>query len=399
MSTLRGPVLWPAGPRRVVALADGVVAPELPEPLPARREDPAPEHGLILPAFADWHFHWVQMGIAGQAKPGTGEDLLQWLRGRAWPAEERFADEAGCRATAPEAVRRLQAVGTVAGAAYGSPHAASAEAFLEVAPEGFVCGPAVMTAGEPASLVRPLPDAMADLARLHARFGGRLVVAPRFALSCDEPTLRALGAFAQERRLVVATHLSENPDEVESVRNRFRGARDYLDVYERAGLVTGRTLLGHAIHVSDDELARIAAAGATVVHCPTSNRALGSGRMPLERLRAAGVRWVLGSDVGAGPELCLLDAVSAALEQHEGKTPVTAGELLHRATLTRTAVLSGATEADAGCGLRPGAIVVTPPDDLDLRTPDPEAWLAALVGAWRRDRRLQVRRVVTWPDV
>jgi guanine deaminase len=395
MPMLRGPVLWPTGPRRVVALADGVVAPELPEPLRARREDPAPVDGLILPAFGDWHFHWVQMGIAGQARPGSGEGLLEWLRGRAWPAEERFADAARCRVSVPEALRRLQAVGTLAGAAFASPHPHAAEAFLEMAPPGFACGPAVMTAGEPAALLRPLPDVLADLARLHDRFGDRLAVSPRFALSCDEETLLALGRFAAERRLLVQTHLAETADEVEGVGNRFK-ARDYLEVYARAGLVTPRTLLAHAVHVSDDELARIAGAGATVVHCPTSNRALGSGRMPLERLRAAGVRWVLGSDVGAGPELSLLDVIAGALEQHEGRAPVTAGELLHRATLGRAAIASGATESEGGCGLRPGAIVVTPPDELDLRKPDADAWLGALLAAWRAGRGPVVRRVVAW---
>lgn len=384
------------GPHRLVYLEDGVVAPELPEPLRASRHDPPPQAGLILPGFTDWHFHWVQMGIAGKAKAGE-MGLLPWLHDVAWPAEERFGDLARCRATVPEALRRLDAAGTVGGAAYASPHAASAEAFLERAHDGFVCGPAVMTTGEPAALLRPLAAAMQDLERLHARFVNRLVVTPRFALSCDDETLAALGRFASERGLIVQTHLSEQTAEVETVRNRFRGDADYLAVYERAGLVGPRTLLAHTIHVSDGELERIARAGATVVHCPSSNRALGSGRMPLERLRRAGVPWVLGSDVGAGPELCMLDAICAALDQHQGQAPVTAAELLHHATLSLAAVLGGQTLHAGGCGVRAGAIVVAPPDGIDLRATDAASLLDALLDAWRRDRRFRVRRVEPWP--
>lgn len=399
MTVLRGPVLWPVGPRRLVFLEDGVVAPELPEPLRARRGDPAPERGLVLPAFADWHFHWVQMGVAGSARPaadGRG-GLLEWLRTTAWPAEARFADPERCRIAAPEAARRLQAAGTVAGSAWGSPHAASVDAFLDVVPEGFSCGPAVMTGGEPPALVRPLDTALEELAGLRLRHGARLVVSPRFALSCDDAALLALGRFANEHGLAVHTHFAENEDEVASVAHRFRDARDYLDVYERAGLLGPRTLLAHAVHATDDELARIAAAGATVVHCPSSNGALGSGRMPLERLRHHGVRWVLGSDVGAGPSLCMLDAMASALAQHAGAAPLTATEAYHRATLGPVAVASGQTEVDGGCGMRPGAIVVAPPRGVDPRCADAEEWLGALLAEWRTEGRFEVRRVVPWP--
>jgi guanine deaminase len=234
---------------------------------------------------------------------------------------------------------------------------------------------------------------MAELEALRARFGTRLVVSPRFALSCDDRTLAALGAFAERHGLLVQTHLGENEDEVAGVRAQFPSARDYLDVYERAGLLGPRTLLGHVIHVSDDELRRIAVAKAVVVHCPTSNRALGSGRMPLERLRDAGVRWVLGSDVGAGPNFCMLDVISEALAQHTGLAPLTAAECLHRATLGRAAVAAGRTESNVPCGARPGALVVARPAGLDLHRPDGDAWLEALLDVWRRERTLAVRRI------
>ena len=118
---LRGTIVWPLSATQAVVLADGVVAPDHPTPRPAGPGDPEREDGLIIPAFADWHFHWVQLGIAGRAT----RQLLGWLTNTAWPEEERFADPGVCTAEAPGAVERLRSVGTLAGAGYGSPNAAS----------------------------------------------------------------------------------------------------------------------------------------------------------------------------------------------------------------------------------------------------------------------------------
>lgn len=376
MTALRGPVCWPLSPTEAVYLADGVVAADLPAPRPATKDDPPPVDGVIVPAFADWHFHWVQRGIAGRG----GQALLAWLERTTWPEEKRFADPEVCRREAPDAVAALRGVGTLAGAAYGSPHAESAVAFLEAAPPSFLCGPAVMTSGGPSALRRGLTETLREIESLADRFGARVAVSPRFALSCDDTTLAALGDLARRRGLAVQTHLSETGDEVAAVARAFPSARDYLDVYARAGLVGPRTLLGHAIQVSDDELARIAAADAAVVHCPTSNLALGSGRMEIERVRAHGVRWLLGSDVGAGPDLSMLDPIAAALSVHDGFAEVTAVELFHRATLGLEAVLGGRTEAGQhSCDDRPGTLVLPWDGPPPRAGTSPESVLRALV--------------------
>jgi guanine deaminase len=393
VTALRGPVCWPLSPTEAVYLDDGVVAPDLPAPRPATEDDPPPARGVVVPAFADWHFHWVQRGIAGRG----GDTLLAWLERTTWPEEKRFADPDVCRREAPDAVAALRGVGTLAGAAYASPHAESAAAFLDAAPRPFVCGPAVMTSGGPSALRRGLTETLHEIELLADRFGARVVVSPRFALSCDDTTLAALGALARRRGLAVQTHLAETGDEVAAVARAFPSARDYLDVYARAGLVGPRTLLGHAIHVSDGELARIAAARAAVVHCPTSNLALGSGRMEIERVRAHGVRWLLGTDVGAGPDLSMLDPIAAALSVHDGFADVTAVELFHRATLGPAAVLAGRTEVrQRTCGDRPGALVFPwdgPPPRSGTR---PESVLRGLVEAGEGASGHAPAAVVAW---
>jgi guanine deaminase len=98
------------------------------------------------------------------------------------------------------------------------------------------------------------------------------------------------------------THVSEDPGEIAEVARLFPDARDYVDVYDRAGGLGPRTVLAHGIHLSDRELARLVETGTRIAHCPASNLFLASGVMPLARYLEAGLSIGLGSDVAAGPD-------------------------------------------------------------------------------------------------
>jgi guanine deaminase len=100
--------------------------------------------------------------------------------------------------------------------------------------------------------------------------------------------------------LLFTTHMNETLDEISLVRSTFPWARDYLATYERYGLLGDASVFAHNVHPTDDELGRLAMAGACVAHCPSSNAFLGSGLFPFRRHLDAGVRVALGSDVGAG---------------------------------------------------------------------------------------------------
>ncbi len=85
-----------------------------------------------------------------------------------------------------------------------------------------------------------------------------------------------------------------------------------MDVYDRAGGLGARTVLAHAVHLSDRELARLVETGSHVAHCPASNLFLASGVMPLGRYLAAGLSVGLGSDVAGGPDLSIFAAMRAS---------------------------------------------------------------------------------------
>ena len=102
-------------------------------------------------------------------------------------------------------------------------------------------------------------------------------------------------------------------------------------------------MLAHNVHPTDPELDALAATGASVAHCPSSNSALGSGLFPLRRHVERGVRVALGTDVGAGTSFSLLreglqSYFMQALLGADG-LPLTSAHMLYLATAAGAAAL------------------------------------------------------------
>ena len=125
----------------------------------------------------------------------------------------------------------------------------------------------------------------------------------------------AMGALWRENPdCLMQTHLSEQTDEVEWVKSLFPQARDYLDTYEAQGLLQEGALFGHAIYLTDREVARIRETGAALVHCPTSNTFIGSGLFPTMDMARKGIRVGLATDTGGGSSFSMLRTMAAAYE-------------------------------------------------------------------------------------
>jgi guanine deaminase len=140
------------------------------------------------------------------------------------------------------------------------------------------------------------------------------IVTPRFAPSCSRPALQSLAdlAAAYTPPLHIQTHISENTNEVELVKDVFPEAGSYAGVYDMYGLLTARTILAHAIHLSAEERALIRARNAKISHCPASNSALGSGICPVRTLLDEGITVGLGTDVSGGYSPSILEAARQA---------------------------------------------------------------------------------------
>ena len=322
---LRATVLTPLGAGGTTHLADGIVEVDAGGRIAAVREALGAEPGAIdlrpfvlLPGMVDLHAHLPQVPNAGL---GAGLDLLTWLERYIFPLERRWedADHAGVQSAL--AFRALAAAGTTTVLAYGAVYKAALDAAFEAADaHGIraILGKVMMDRItyderiEPATILeRSVRESEALAARWHGADDGRLgyAVTPRFAVSCTAEMLRESAALAARTGAWWQTHVSEDPGEIAEVARLFPEARDYVDVYDRAGGLGPRTILAHAVHLSDRELARLVETDTRLAHCPSSNLFLASGVMPLARYLEAGLTIGLGSDVAGGPDASIFSVM------------------------------------------------------------------------------------------
>lgn len=287
--------------------------------------------GLITAGFVDAHAHYPQTAIIAS----WGKRLIDWLNSYTFPEEMRFADPAYAAAIAARYFDLILANGTTTVASYCTIHPASVEAFLaEAERRGMraVAGKTCMDRDTAPAGLRDTAQAAYDqskalLERWHGR--GRLgyAITPRFAPTSTEAQLAALGAlWAEHPDCLMQTHLSEQTDEVAWVKGLYPEARDYLDTYEKHGLVGPGAVFGHAIWLTDREKARLAEADASLIHCPTSNSFIGSGLFDI-RLTAT-TRVGLATDTGGGSSFSMLRTMAAAYEIGQLK-----GRAIHPAEL------------------------------------------------------------------
>ena len=216
---------------------------------------------LILPGFIDPHIHFPQVQVIAS----WGEQLLDWLNRYTFPEEARYGDASHAESMASAFLDLLLAHGTTTACAFASVHPGSADALFSAARARgmrMIAGKVMMDRNAPETLrdtpQRGYDDSKRLIARWHGQDRLRYAITPRFAITSSPEQMEAAGALAREYPdLPIQTHLSENHAEIDFTLSLYSRARDYLDVYETYGLVGPKTLLGHAIHLTPREIARM----------------------------------------------------------------------------------------------------------------------------------------------
>lgn len=280
---------------------------------------------VIIPGLVDIHAHLPQYPAVAR----YAEALLPWLQKHVFPLEKQFRAGAS-RTQAPAFFADLARHGTTCGMIYAAVFEDSAEAAFTAAEASglrIVLGKIMMDVASYDGLPpEKIPDQSCAEAetlcrKWHGRDGGRLEYAfsPRFAISCTGELMRRAGELAKKHGAYLQTHLSENTDEIARVRTLFPERESYTDVYAHYGLLGPKSVFGHCIHLSSAEIRLLAESRSVVAHCPTSNFFLTSGLMPMDRLREAGLRIGLGSDVAGGPELNMWQVMRSAIETQKAR--------------------------------------------------------------------------------
>lgn len=329
--------------------------------------------GILMPGMVDAHVHFPQVRIIG----GLGMALLDWLARCALPEEERRADVAHAGEIAQEFLSGLVQSGTTTALVFGSHFPEAMEVLFAQAQQvglrmtsGLVVSDRILPEPLLTTPTQALDVGRALAERWHGQGRLRYAVTPRFSLSASQQMLESCGALFREgggpsEELWFTSHVNENPVEIEEVRRLFPEARDYVDTYDRHGLLGPRSVLAHNVHPAAAELERMGQTRTAAAHCPTSNFSLGSGLFPLRQHLAAGVPVALGSDVGAGTGFSLFqEGLQAYFGQRllgaEG-VQLAPSDLLHLSTRSGALALGLAeTVGDLSAGRQFDAVLVRP---------------------------------------
>lgn len=273
-------------------------------------------NGVIFPGLIDAHVHYPQMEMMAS----YGEKLVDWLNNYTYPTEKKYQDANYAKSQAIDFINQLFANGTTTASVYATRFPQSVHAFFEAAElyqARMICGKVMMDRFA-SDMLRDKPkeaayETQALIERWHNQGRNLYALSPRFAAACSPQLLSQITQIAERHTdIFIQTHVSGSPTEVDIVKQLYPQHQDYLSIYENAKLIRERTLLGHGIYFSEEELQRLGKTNATIVSCPTSNFFLGSGLFPYKKVKKHNVNVAFGSDIGAGTRLSLFENLADA---------------------------------------------------------------------------------------
>lgn len=289
--------------------------------LPEKYADvPVSDYGdrLIIPGLCDMHVHAPQFVYRGL---GLDLQLMDWLNKYAFPTEARFADENYARIYYKAFADEMAKSGTTRAVVFGTLHVPATEILMEELNERGVAafvGKVNMDTLSPDYLCETAEQSLLDTERWIVETADRYplvrpAITPRFIPTCSTEVLEGLGRLAEKYKVPVHSHISEDLGEMSVVRERYPDIPTDGEVYDRFGLLGGRTVMAHFLYPTKEEMELVAGRGVTIVHCPQSHGNVAAGFSPLRKMLKAGVKVALGSDIAGGCSIGILRAMSDAI--------------------------------------------------------------------------------------
>jgi len=247
---------------------------------------------LTLPGFVNAHSHAFQRAMRGRSEGGDfwawRETMLELARGQ---SPERVRDEYAA------VYREMRAAGYTAVGEFHYLGLPEAHAAVEAGREAGIQLVLLYVAYARGGLDRFRQDSVADYLRGLEELrsaGARVGLAPHSVRACPADWLVELGRYAAAEGLPLHVHADEQPREIEECLAE-HGCRP-IELLERTGCLGPHTTVVHGTHADGGELDLLAAAGARVCACLTTEANLGDGFLPVERVLSRGIGICIGSD-------------------------------------------------------------------------------------------------------
>eukprot|EP01132_Coremiostelium_polycephalum_P000862 gene862-1076_t len=301
---------------------------------------------ILIPGFIDTHAHAPQYHNSGT---GTELPLLKWLEKYTFPVESQFKDLEFAKNVYTKVVNRTLRNGTTTCCYYATIHVPASlllgNIVGEMGQRGFI-GKVCMDRHSPEYYVETTANSIKDteefVSAIHSLKNPLVqpIITPRFAPSCTDELLHALGGIANRDKLMIQSHVSENKDEVAWVRSLYPHIETYTEVYKHHGLLNERSIMAHAVHLDDHEISLFKSTGAGIAHCPVSNFTISSGCLDVRRVLANEIKLGLGTDISGGYSPSILHVIRDTIKCSNSRffnddkhTPLTFEEAFYLATV------------------------------------------------------------------
>jgi len=291
---------------------------------------------ICIPGLIDLHVHLSQYKAMGK----FSNNLLDWLNKYIFAAELKSADFNYALQLAELFYQELLAKGTTTSVVYVARFKDACEAAFQVAEKmgvRSVIGKTMMDINSPAFLQEKTEASLRDSIELFEKWNRKTslleyIFSPRFVPVCSSELMRKTAKYARDNNAYIQTHLSENLNEINWVKNLFPASDNYTQVYNNHDLLYQKTILGHCIHLNGQEIDLIRKNNAKIAHCPDSNFFLRSGSFPYKKIEKNRIDFGLASDVAAGTSLSMFNSMKMAIYRQD-KDVITPAEVFYRATL------------------------------------------------------------------
>lgn len=242
----------------------------------------------VLPGLIQGHVHLGQTMFRGLAEERS---LLPWLRQRIWPLEAAHTAESAHASSMVGAMDCLLS-GTTTVQEIGLAREMDA-VFQAIEDSGIraVGGQCLMDTGDgvPGRLLGDGPSILDEAVTLAAEWEGKArgrittALCPRFILSCSRELWEAIVDRARTSGEPVHTHLLENQEEEQEVREVMgAGQIEFLD---QMGVLDLDLRIAHGVLLDEVRIEMLSGRPLGVVHCPSANAKLGSGVADLTGFR------------------------------------------------------------------------------------------------------------------
>ena len=283
-----------------VAISDGRIIDVLPAADARDRYDSGvlierPGH-VLIPGLVNAHTHAAMTLLRGLA---DDLPLERWLEEAVWPVEKRWVGAEMVRDGTRLAIAEMLLGGcTCFSDQYFFPEIV-AETAVDLHMRAMVGTPVLEFATPWAENAAEYLNKGAEL--VHDRYADHSLISscfvPHSTATVSDESFGQLRMMADQLDKRIQIHLHESTQEIaDSV--TATGKRPF-ERLEHLGLANASLMAVHAVHLTDEEIARFADAGVSVAHCPRSNLKLADGIAPITAMQEAGISVGLGTDGAA----------------------------------------------------------------------------------------------------